>query len=126
MRTFFRGYQWLPFLCLVNADSTVYCLLFIGISFVATIVCMAAAQCDLILQADQKAKMATNSEASRMILKGKAPDNLQVIGTLDLSGTGLTALPDRLQVSGWLELAGCTGLTRAQREQAQAKYWVLG
>ena len=40
------------------------------------------------------------------------PDNLTVGGYLNLEGcTGLTSLPDSLVVGSWLDLRGCTGLT---------------
>jgi hypothetical protein len=38
------------------------------------------------------------------------PDGLTVGGSLDLSGTGVTALPDGLTVGGYLDLSG-TGVT---------------
>ena len=38
------------------------------------------------------------------------PDGLSVVGSLDLSGTGITALPDGLSVVGSLYLSG-TGIT---------------
>mgnify|MGYP000238006213 CR=1 FL=1 len=41
---------------------------------------------------------------------GVTPDNLSVGGSLDLCGTGITALPDNLSVGGWLDLRG-TGIT---------------
>ena len=39
------------------------------------------------------------------------PDNLTVGGYLDLRGTGITALPDNLTVGGSLDLENCTGIT---------------
>ncbi len=39
------------------------------------------------------------------------PDNLTVGGSLDLRGTGITALPDNLTVGGYLDLENCTGIT---------------
>jgi len=38
------------------------------------------------------------------------PENLMVGGSLDLRGTGITALPKNLTVGGWLDLRG-TGIT---------------
>ena len=39
------------------------------------------------------------------------PDNLTVGGSLDLRGTGITALPDNLTVGDYLYLENCTGIT---------------
>ena len=39
------------------------------------------------------------------------PDNLTVGGSLYLRGTGITALPDNLTVGGSLDLENCTGIT---------------
>ena len=39
------------------------------------------------------------------------PDNLTVGDSLDLRGTGITALPDNLTVGGSLYLENCTGIT---------------
>jgi len=37
---------------------------------------------------------------------GVTPDNLSVGWSLNLRGTGITALPDNLSVGGWLDLTG--------------------
>ena len=48
------------------------------------------------------------------------PDNLTVGGYLDLSGTGITALPDNLTVGGYLDLSG-TGITDKRKERRKVK-----
>ena len=73
----------------------------------------------------------TPAKAERLILSGKVtgpmnvtgsldlsgtqitalPDNLTVTGSLYLSGTQITALPDNLTVGGWLYLRGLTSLS---------------
>ncbi len=40
------------------------------------------------------------------IAEFQAADGLSVGGSLDLSGTKITALPDNLTVGGWLDLSG--------------------
>ena len=51
-------------------------------------------------------------QARKLIISGKAPDNLTVEGYLDLAGcTSLTHLPDNLTIEGYLILWGCTALT---------------
>ncbi len=50
-------------------------------------------------------------QAKPAIMKGAAPENLTVSGSLYLRGcTGLTALPENLTVSDYLDLRDCTGL----------------
>lgn len=43
-------------------------------------------------------------EASRLLLEGRLPSNVYVVGSLDLSGTKITTLPEGLYVKGHLNL----------------------
>ena len=52
----------------------------------------------------------TAGKAKQLIIAGKAPEGMTIGGSLDLRGTGITALPEGLTVGGWLDLSG-TGIT---------------
>ena len=44
-------------------------------------------------------------------IKNTMDESGKIGGSLDLRGTGITALPDGLTVGGYLDLEGCTGIT---------------
>ena len=52
----------------------------------------------------------TAGKAKQLIIAGKAPEGMTIGGSLDLRGTGITALPEGLTVGGWLDLSD-TGIT---------------
>ncbi len=52
------------------------------------------------------------------------PDGLHVNGALDLSGTGITALPDGIHVGGALDLRG-TGITAIGKDRRGYEFFAV-